>query len=100
VTRRPRPPRQLGRTSSRWYRLRLQVKARREPCCRCGQPIDYQLKWPDPNSFSVDHYPHALSTHPHLAEDPGNLKAAHLVCNQSGGNKGEAPGLGEPSERW
>jgi hypothetical protein len=84
----------------RWRRLRAQVRVRQEPCCRCGQSIDYTLAYPDPNSFSVDHYPHPYSTHPHLAEDPGNCHAAHLRCNQSAGNTGVQPGLGEPSEAW
>ena len=94
-----RPPatRPAGR---RWAKLKRQVRARREPCCRCGQAIDYALPYPDPNCFSVDHYPHAVSTHPWLAWDPGNLHAAHLVCNQSGGARGEGPGLGAPSETW
>jgi hypothetical protein len=76
------------------------VKARRERCCRCNQPINYALAWPDPESFTVDHYPYALSTHPWMAEDPANLHAAHLVCNQAGGAKGPMPGLGSPSEAW
>jgi hypothetical protein len=95
-----RPWGQLGRTSSRWFRLRKEVRARHELCCRCGQPIDYTLVWPDPGSFSVDHYPHALSTHPWLAEEPTNLHAAHLRCNLSGQAKPPAPDLGTPSEQW
>ena len=83
-----------------WERLRLQVRGRREPCCRCGQLIDYRLAYPHPDSFSVDHFPHPVSTHPHLAYDPGNLHAAHLVCNQAGGAKLPPPALGEPSETW
>jgi len=89
-----------GRHGSRWRTLTAQVRAKRGPCCRCGQRIDYRLSYPDPACFSVDHYPHPLSTHPHLAEDPANLAAAHLLCNQSAGNKGELPGLGEVSESW
>lgn len=89
-----------GRHGRRWARLKAEVKARRGPCCRCGQPIDYTLAWPHPNSFSVDHYPHPRSTHPHLAEDPGNLQPAHLVCNQSAGDKGPTISLGTTSEEW
>jgi 5-methylcytosine-specific restriction endonuclease McrA len=90
-----------GRHGRRWYRLRAQVKARREPtCCRCSQPIDYSLTYPDPDSFSVDHFPFPLSTHPHLAEDPANLRAAHLSCNQSAGAGAWVPDLGQPSEQW
>jgi 5-methylcytosine-specific restriction endonuclease McrA len=89
-----------GRRGGRWVRLKAQVKARRGPCCRCGQPIDYTLSWPDPGSFSVDHYPHPLATHPHLAEDPANLAAAHLRCNQSAHDNGVKPGVGATSETW
>jgi hypothetical protein len=83
-----------------WERLRAEVRARREPCCRCGQRIDYRLAYPDPDSFSVDHFPRPVATHPHLAMDPGNLHAAHLVCNQAGGAKLPPPALGSSSEKW
>lgn len=89
-----------GRSGRRWGRLKAEVRARRGPCVRCGQAIDYSLTWPDPGSFSTDHYPHPLSTHPHLAEDIGNLWAAHLRCNQSAGDTATHAGLGEPSEAW
>lgn len=88
-----------GRTGRPWIRLKAEVFARRRPCCRCGQPIDYTLAYPDPNSKSVDHYPHPLSTHPHLAEDPANLAAAHLHCNVSAGKDG-ALRAGTPTEAW
>ena len=81
-------PNQRGRSGRPWQRLKAEVYSRKLPCCRCGQPIDYSLPYldavtgrPDPNSKSVDHYPYPRSTHPHLAEDPANLAAAHLACN-------------------
>ena len=89
-----------GRRGSRWTRLKAEVKARREPCIRCGQPIDYSLTYPDPHSFSVDHYPHPRITHPHLAEDPSNLHAAHLRCNHSAGDRGTTPTIGTTSRDW
>jgi 5-methylcytosine-specific restriction endonuclease McrA len=89
-----------GRGGSRWRRLKAEVRAKRGPCCRCWQVIDYTLAWPDPSSFSVDHYPHPMSTHPHLAEDPANLAPAHLHCNQSAGDRGATPTLGTTSEAW
>lgn len=89
-----------GRRGRRWERLKAEVKARRGPCCRCGQRIDYTLRHPDPASFSVDHYPHPLDTHPHMAEDPANLAAAHLGCNSSAGKRGVAPSIGATSEAW
>ena len=90
----------LRASGKRWARLRAQVRARREKCCRCGQVIDYSLAYPDPGSFSVDHYPYPRATHPHLLYDPANLRAAHLQCNQAGGSKPPLPGLGTTSERW
>lgn len=84
----------------RWRRLVRLVRARHEPCCRCSQVIDYTLAYPDPGSFSVDHYPKPLSTHPWLAWEPTNLHAAHLVCNQAGGARPPAPRLGSTSESW
>ena len=89
-----------GRSGRRWRRLVAEVRARRGHCCRCGQPIDYTLEWPDPDSFSVDHYPHPVSTHPHLAEEPSNLAPAHLHCNVSAGNRSPKPGLGATSTDW
>lgn len=95
-----------GRSGRRWHRLKADVYARKAPCCRCGQVIDYSLPYlgkdgkPDMRSKSVDHFPHPLSTHPHLAEDPGNLAPAHLGCNLSAQARPVAPGLGDPSEEW
>jgi hypothetical protein len=62
--------------------------------------IDYSLAWPHPDSFSTDHYPHPRVTHPHLAEDPSNLAAAHLRCNQSAGDRPASPSLGATSRDW
>ena len=93
-------PTRLRPSGPRWRRLVQEVRLRRSPCCRCGQLIDYHLTYPHPDSFSVDHYPYPWSTHAHLAEDPGNLAAAHLSCNQRHGDKDPSPGLGTPSEQW
>lgn len=98
-----------GRSGRPWRRLVAHVRARRGPCCRCGQPINYRLPYlnagtgrPDPAAFSVDHYPHPLSTHPWLAEDPDNLAPAHLRCNQSAGTNTSTtePSLGATSRDW
>ncbi|GAB3889057.1 hypothetical protein [Terrabacter terrigena] len=99
-------PKHSGRSGRPWKRLKSEVYARRSPCCRCGQAIDYSLPYlsattgtPDPESKSVDHFPYPLSTHPHLAEDPANLAAAHLRCNQSAQTRHE-PQLGTRSRDW
>jgi len=90
----------LRPSGPRWRRLVANVRARREACCRCHQPIEYTLTHPDADAFTVDHYPHPWSTHPHLAEDPANLAAAHLRCNIGAGNAPPKPGIGQPSEAW
>lgn len=92
-----------GRHGRRWRKLKAEVRLRArggEPCCRCSQRIDLTLPYPDPSSFSVDHYPFPLSTHPWLAEEPTNLAPAHLRCNQEAGARGITPGLGPASEAW
>ena len=95
-----------GRSGRRWKRLKDEVYARRGPCCRCGQAIDYDLPYlddktglPNPQAKSVDHYPYPRSTHPHLAEDPANLAAAHLGCNWHAGKRNTTP-LGVTSRQW
>lgn len=74
------------------------VRARREPCCICGERINYGLKWPDPQSFSVQHL-QSRKARPDLVFDVLNCKAAHLDCNQS---QGEEPIITErvTSRRW
>lgn len=89
-----------GRRGGRWLKLKAEVRARQAKCCRCGMTIDYSLVWPDPDSFSVDHYPYPRTTHPHLAEDPGNLAASHLRCNQHASDAGSMLSLGSTSADW
>jgi 5-methylcytosine-specific restriction endonuclease McrA len=95
-----------GRDTENFKRLKRVVYSRGAVCCRCGQNIDYSIPYRDPHtgvvnvdSKSVDHYPHPLSTHPHLAEDLSNLAAAHLRCNLSAGTK-SLPPLGVTSRDW
>lgn len=53
-------------------------------CGLCGEPIDRQLRWPDPQSQSLDHIvPLALGgTH---TQD--NVQMAHLLCNVKKGHR-------------
>lgn len=89
-----------GRSGARWRALREQIKARRDPCWWCGQPIDYDAAYPQPDSFTVDHVK-PLSRHPELAEDPTNLVAAHARCNNAkGASEHLHLSLGNVSEQW
>ncbi|QDQ97969.1 HNH endonuclease [Tomitella fengzijianii] len=74
-----------SRGNASYRRHRNALRDRKLPCWLCGQPIDYGAPPHHPDSFEADHaYP--VSTHPHLAGDPGNLRASHMACNRSRGN--------------
>lgn len=73
--------RYAGRSGHRFRQIKANLRAQRRPCCLCGQPIDYSLSFPHPDSFSTQHIKD-WATHPELREDPANVDAAHLICNQ------------------
>jgi 5-methylcytosine-specific restriction endonuclease McrA len=75
------------------------LKMQRGPCWLCNQPIDYNLSAKDPMSFSIDHIK-PQSTHPELAEEPSNCRAAHRLCNVSRGNRDPKPAIGITSRNW
>lgn len=88
-----------GRSGSRYRALIAETRQRYQTCWHDGQPINMGLHWPDPGSWSLEHV-QPLSTHPELAEDPGNLRASHLKCNQSAGNREPRPPIGMVSRKW
>ena len=88
-----------NRQTRRAKRLAADLKARRDACWLCGEPIDYALHYSDPMAFSVDHIK-PWSTHPELREDPANLAAAHSSCNKRRGNGAAPVGLGLLSRAW
>lgn len=70
----------------------------------CGKPIDYSLRSPHPDSWSLDHAI-PVSERPDLAEDPANFRPAHLTCNKQRGTTDVEAGarlsdIGEASEDW
>ena len=79
--------------------LSANLRAMGRPCSICSMPIDYSLRYPHPDSFSVDHAK-PRSTHPHLAEDPANLLPSHLRCNVSRGTRDPKPPIGHTSRNW
>lgn len=73
---------------------------KRQPCARCGQPIDYTV--PDgstPDSYNYGHIK-PTSTHPHLAYDPLNGQSEHDRCNKGAGNRDVTVPLGSTSRDW
>lgn len=89
-----------GRKGSLWRRLSAQVRARRDPCYICRQPIDYTIADHNhPDAFTVDHRK-SWANHPELRTDPGNLVAAHRRCNASKGQGETKHDLGMQSRQW
>ena len=73
---------------------------RRQPCMRCGQPIDYTLPPDDPESFMAGHIK-AWATHPELRDDPGNLQPEHSRCGKAAQTtEGGTTPLGTVSTDW
>jgi 5-methylcytosine-specific restriction endonuclease McrA len=86
------------RTEDPLYRKnRADLRRKRLPCWLCGKPIRYDLKAPEPLSFSADHVdPVANGGHNH-----GELRAAHLGCNKQRGRKSrEATAILRTSREW
>lgn len=86
-----------GRSTRRFKRMAAELRARREPCCYCGQPIDYQLHHNHAGAFTVAHK-QSVRDHPELGEDPDNIRgAAHRGCNSSAGADNDPLELGATS---
>jgi hypothetical protein len=87
-------PRRPGLDDKRYRDSRELLKRIGQHTCHgCGYPIDMQIAWPSPLSWSADHkVPRSLLT----ADDPrhwhiDNLLEAHLRCNESRGAKPLTP---------
>lgn len=81
-------PRSPGRSGHAWRQLVAHVRGRvraGEYCAWCLQPIDLELRWPDPRSFSVDHVVAIANGGDEL--DPSNALPMHLGCNCSKGTR-------------
>lgn len=99
-----------GTTSRKFKKLRAQFRAEGEaaqaPCWICRQPIDYSIPRIEPttgrlndDAWELDHlYPQ--STHPELAEDPGNFRHSHSLCNNDRSNAAPEAAIKRPSRQW
>lgn len=83
-----------GRSGTRYLKLCAKVRARRDPCGLCGQPIDYnappRTRW----SFSLDHI--ISLAHGGDLLDERNAQSAHYGCNS---RRGGATRRGRPERR-
>lgn len=72
------------RRANALHTLRTYASQRNLPCCICEQGIDYSLRYPDPDSLSLQHViPRSVA--PELTWDPSNWAPAHLTCNKAAG---------------
>lgn len=55
-------------------------------CQICGEPVDMDLKWPDPHSASIDHVVPLSKGGSHTLE---NVQLTHLVCNNRKNDRDE-----------
>ena len=82
--------------SAEYQRAQRALKARKEqPCCLCGEAIDYRAHYPHPRSFSAEHLVPAR-----YGGDHTTLAPAHLGCQWSQGvvvTNNKRRGRGEPS---
>jgi len=60
------------------------------PCCLCGEPIDYDLRFPNTDSLTVQHVK-SRDRFPELTWVRSNYGPAHFGCNASQGSREELP---------
>ena len=61
-----------------YRQARAALKAKRlQPCCLCGEPIDYTATKPDPLSFSAEHVIAARHGGDHTTLEPAHLGCQH-----------------------
>ena len=69
------------------------------PCVICGGDIDYVLRYPHPDSLSLQHVK-PRSMYPELTRVRSNWAPSHLHCNSSLGAREESPGGEFPEVYW
>ena len=79
MTRPRRSPQPGQRSTTQRDRDRAVIRRTKPPCGICGEDIDYTLRYPDPQSFVVDHIIPVIKG----GEDAlHNKRASHALCNQ------------------
>ena len=78
-TKTPRPDRD-GWAKATYRKARKKIFAMQSVCAICGRPVNFDLKFPDPWSATVDHIiPISKGGNP---ADIANMQLAHLQCNR------------------
>lgn len=69
-----------GWAKSTYQKARKKIFATQSVCAICGRPVNFDLKFPDPWSPTVDHItPISKGGNP---ADIANMQLAHLQCNR------------------
>lgn len=88
-----RRPDQAGKAEVAYDKARKIIFATQSNCAICGRPVDFDKRFPDPWSPTVDHIiPVAKGGAPASLE---NLQLAHFQCNRIKGTKLVEPQLKE-----
>ena len=73
-------PDQHGWAEATYRKIRKKIFATQSVCAICGRPVNFDLKFPDPWSPTVDHIiPISKGGSP---ADMANMQLAHLQCNR------------------
>jgi hypothetical protein len=92
------------KTAREQYRLKCSVHrqpdgTKGDPCVICGERVDYNLRYPHPFSWSLEHLI-SVKDRPDLLLDENNWASAHFGCNSMKGDEELVPDTGSPSELW
>ena len=78
-------PDKFGPMRNQFLSNKRKILATQDRCGICGQPVDKNLKFPDPMSPTIDHIiPVAKGGHPC---DIANLQLSHMKCNRDKSDK-------------
>lgn len=77
---RAKRPDQSGKAKTTYQKARKIIFASQTVCGICGRPVDFNKKFPDPWSATVDHITPIQKGGDPTALD--NLQLAHLQCNR------------------
>ena len=78
-------PDKNGPHQKEFARNKKKILATQSVCAICGQPVNKNIRFPDPMSPTIDHIiPIDKGGHP---SDISNLQLAHLCCNNRKSDK-------------
>lgn len=77
-----------GSQKQQFEKNKKAIRLRQDFCQICGLPINYDLKYPNPWSFTADHIIPVIMGG---RSDLSNMQAAHFRCNRLKGSRLQMP---------